>query len=241
VPILLTGFEPYGGRSENPSQEIVRALDGRLVAGETVVGRILPVALAGLADRIARVLDEVAPRAVISLGLCPGEPVIRIERLGVNIADFAIPDNAGAKLAGEVVAGGSPARLSTFPADEIKARLLEAGIPARLSMSAGTYLCNACLYLFLEALHARSMTSVPCGFIHLPYTADQRLSFFVAASMPKAGLPRWTSRMVKAVEIAAAATIGRALPDAPQPSTTAACPGICQPSSVSTGGVPLPP
>lgn len=180
MPVLLTGFEPYGGRAGNPSQEVVRDLDGRMIARERVVGCILPVAFEGLSRRIDRLVDEIAPAMIVSLGLSPGEPVIRIERVAVNVADFDIPDNRGERLTNrEVVRGGCRERISTLPVEEIEGHLLAAGIPARLSMSAGTFLCNACLYSFLDALERKSR-DVPCGFIHLPHSTDEPAAILAA-------------------------------------------------------------
>jgi pyroglutamyl-peptidase len=170
---LITGFEPYGGRSLNPSAKLAAALDGAVIGGLTVIGRTLPVALDGLAERIEAWLGEIRPALVIALGLWPGEPTIRLERFGVNLADFAIPDNAGARLDNAVlVRGGAAALPATLPLPAIEQAILAAGIPARLSETAGTFLCNATLYHLLAAV-ARRGAAVPCGFIHLPYLPEQ--------------------------------------------------------------------
>jgi pyroglutamyl-peptidase len=170
---LITGFEPYGGRGRNPAGEIATRLDGSEVAGVRIVGRNLPVAFAALDAIVAATLAEVDPSIVISLGLCPGEAVIRLERVAINVADFDIPDNQGMVLIDRPLdAGDAAARFATLPLRPIQAALLAAGIPARLSSSAGTYLCNKALYKFLGAIE-RSGKAVPCGFIHLPYLPEQ--------------------------------------------------------------------
>src|SRR4051812_7685400 len=92
---LVTGFEPFGGQGLNPSAEIAPRDHGKTVAGTKVVGRILPVDIEKIDGAIARVLDEVDPVAVINLGLVAGEPVVRLERVALNLAAFEIPDNAG--------------------------------------------------------------------------------------------------------------------------------------------------
>src|SRR5579859_7469405 len=97
--VLVAGFEPYGGRGINPAQEIATALDGKEIAGRRIVGRTLPVAFEGIADRLATLLEETRPDVAIVLGLAPGEAMIRLERFGLNLADFEIPDNEGARLA----------------------------------------------------------------------------------------------------------------------------------------------
>ena len=203
---LLTGFEPYGGRRDNPSAEVARALDGARISGHTVVGRILPVALAGLAERLDALLDETRPALVIATGLAPGEPCVRLERVGTNIADFDIADNAGhVARDGRVVPGGPDALLATLPLRPILEALLAAGIPARLSDTAGTYLCNATLYALLLALTRRE-SAVPCGFIHLPYAPAQVEGLLTGRTPPPEGqLPSMAvATMIEAVRIALA-------------------------------------
>jgi pyroglutamyl-peptidase len=171
--IVVTGFEPYGGRRINPAAEVARALDGSTVDGFAVIGAILPVSQRGLGERLEALLAELAPAIVISLGLAPGEPMIRLERFGLNLLDFEIPDNDGARLAdAPIEADGSTAVRASLPLRAIEAALLESGIPARLSSTAGTYLCNATLYSLIRILDARFPASLG-GFIHLPYLPEQ--------------------------------------------------------------------
>ncbi len=171
--ILLTGFEPYGGRGSNPAYEVMKALDGRIVHGKTVVGRGLPVTLADMRSRLQALIDEVRPAAVISLGLWPGEPIIRLERIGINIADFEIADNAGVILRDTPVSNGTSAgHWSTLPLRAIETALLREGIPVRISSTAGTFLCNACLFTLMDILAARG-SIFPAGFIHVPYMPEQ--------------------------------------------------------------------
>jgi pyroglutamyl-peptidase len=172
-PVLVTGFQPYDGRGLNPAHEAVRALDGRAIEGVPVVARGLPVSFAALKSSIGDLVDELHPCAVISLGLWPGEATIRLERIGINLADFEIADNEGLLVTDrEVTGNGQAARLSTLPLRAIERVLLETGIPARLSSTAGTFLCNACLYSFLEAVEAQPRHAL-CGFIHVPYIPEQ--------------------------------------------------------------------
>lgn len=170
-PALVTGFMPYAGRGRNPSSEIAKALDRKIILGTPVVGRSLPVSLADIMTFASNLLQELNPRVVISLGLWPGEPVVRIERVGLNVADFEIPDNRGRMATDEPILGNAfAAKFSTLPVRKIETALLQAGIPARISNTAGTYLCNACLYSFLSAAETMRLA---CGFIHIPYLPDQ--------------------------------------------------------------------
>ena len=171
--VLVTGFEPYGGRSSNPAYEVMRALDGKAIAEASIVGRALPVCFASLRCSITRLLDEIAPIVVLGLGLWPGEPIIRLERLAANIADFEIADNVGQIVTDEpVIPGGAVSLPTTLPLRQIEQALLAEGIPGRLSGTAGSFLCNACLYHFL---HASALRPVPAlsGFLHLPYLPAQ--------------------------------------------------------------------
>lgn len=209
---LVTGFEPFGGRSLNPSGEIARRLDGVTIAGVKVAGRILPVDLARVGGAIAQILDEIEPVAVLALGQADGEPVIRLERVALNLADFEIADNAGHKASeAPVLAGEAPGLWSRLPLPAIRAALLGMGIPARMSNTAGTYLCNATMYRFLRAVPQ----SVPCGFIHLPL---MRAQVAEVLATPKgngdSALARLASMefptMRKAVEVALATTLSGA-------------------------------
>lgn len=169
--VLLTGFEPYGGRGRNPAAAVAQALDGCVLAGRKVRGVIIPVTLRGLEQRLEALIGEQSPELVLCLGLYPGESAIRLERFGVNLADFEIADNAGARPVDEPLSQDGPTALTaTLPLRRILSALLEAGIPAHISNSAGTYLCNAALF---TALMLTRQWTTPAGFIHLPYLPDQ--------------------------------------------------------------------
>lgn len=173
-PALVTGFMPYGGRGVNPAAEIAAALDGGTLAATPVVSRLLPVSLAEIAGMAETLLRDLDPCVVVSLGLWPGESLIRIERVAVNVADFEIPDNRGHLAVDEsVLANGAAAKFATVPVRAMMEALLDAGIPARVSNTAGTFLCNAaCLYNFLSVAETRR-DRVACGFIHVPYLPSQ--------------------------------------------------------------------
>jgi len=186
MTVLLTGFQSYGGRSLNPAQRLAEALDGEQIADVRVAGRTLPVSYRLLPARLAELIEETGPRAVICLGLWPGEPVIRLERVAVNIADFEIADNEGTLEQGALADGARLAYASTLPIDAIQDRLIEAGIPVRLSGSAGTFLCNACMFHALRLCAERSPAPA-CGFIHIPYLPEQ-VSAIIADTRKEARL-----------------------------------------------------
>jgi pyroglutamyl-peptidase len=170
--MLLTGFQSYGGRSVNPAEEVVKVLDGLTVAGERIEGRTLPVDYRRLGPRLAELIELTQPCAVICLGLWPGEPMLRLERIAANVADFEIADNVGLIAREPVVEGGPAGLLSTLPILAIRDRMLAAGIPVRLSGTAGQFLCNAAMYHALTVCAGRSPAPL-CGFIHVPYLPRQ--------------------------------------------------------------------
>ncbi|MEM7258915.1 MAG: pyroglutamyl-peptidase I [Pseudomonadota bacterium] len=170
--ILITGFEAYGGRAGNPSAEIATALDNVTINNAVVRGVVLPVVNHHLQATVQDLLHKENPTAVIALGLCPGEAMIRLERLAANYSSFNIPDNAGEQYTGPVVEGAPAAYESTLPLQLIKCTLLAAGIPARESATAGTYLCNAIMFSLLHQI-ATEQRDCPCGFVHLPLMPSQ--------------------------------------------------------------------
>ena len=187
APILITGFEPFAGLAYNPSAEIATRLNGSEIAARPVIGRRLPVDYARYREALDTLLREIEPHLYIGFGLAAGEDMIRIERFGVNLADFDIPDNAGARHAGLAIEPDGPAaRPASIPCAEIRAALLQAGIPARLSNSAGSYLCNATLYSAL-GLCSKRKDAPRCGFIHLPYAAHQVADLLRAGDGPLNG------------------------------------------------------
>jgi pyroglutamyl-peptidase len=194
--LLVTGFEPFAGQALNPAEEVAKALDGRAVGGAVVRSAVLPVHHAGAGPRVARLVEETAPLAIVHLGLAGGRARIALERVAVNVMDFDAPDNAGYRARDEpCVPGGPAAYFATLPLAAILAALLAEGIPAYVSNTAGTYLCNQTLYRTLHLLATRGRP-VPTGFIHLPLLP----SMVAAAGVEQPSMD--ASTMVRAVEIA---------------------------------------
>src|SRR5882672_11564569 len=166
--ILLTGFEPFGGLTANPSEEVAKALDGRAAGDAVVRSAILPVDHAAAAPHVARLIDELDPRAIIHLGLAAGRARIALERVAVNVMDFDTPDNTGYRACNEVCESAGPAAyLATLPLAPMLDALLGRGIPAYLSNTAGTYLCNRTMYATLHLAATRGL-GTRAGFVHLP-------------------------------------------------------------------------
>ncbi len=176
--ILLTGFEPFGESSINPSERLVNHLADMSIPGIELTTVILPVdtlrAPAALLDAVA----AAKPEAVVCLGEAARRARVSIERVAVNLLDFAIPDNSGAKRQDQpVIPGGPDAYFATLPVRRLHAALLAADIPAELSLSAGAYLCNQVMYTLLHHLRESGQAHVPAGFIHLPLLPAQAAIF----------------------------------------------------------------
>lgn len=214
--LLLTGFEPFGDDGRNPSLEIARSLSGRVIDGCRIVGVELPVDTLALPERMAELLAEWGQElaGVVQVGLANGRAAIGLERVAINCRDFPIPDNAGNQPMGlPCVAGGPAAYFSTLPLRQALVDLRKAGVPAFISNTAGTYLCNQAMYTTLHLLGKREL-AVPAGFVHVPYLPEQ-----VAARGE--GLPSLAFEVaLRAAEIILLA-VATATPGAPGPEIVA--------------------
>jgi pyroglutamyl-peptidase len=185
--ILLTGFEPFGKASLNPSGEIVKR-----ITGENIVTAILPVAYKSSASALLALIEKHSPDAVIMLGQAEGRNQITPERIAINLDDARIADNEGVlRLNQEIIEGGPVAYKSTLPVVEIVDALKVADIPAAVSLSAGAFLCN---HIFYIAQNKFEGSGVRSGFIHVPLMDEQGDEFPGLPTMP-------LDQMVKAIEI----------------------------------------
>jgi pyroglutamyl-peptidase len=182
APVLITGFEPFDGESVNPSQAIVRALDGEAIAGHRVVGVSLPCEFGASAAALSEAIDRCQPTLVLALGQAGGRTDLSLERIAINVDDARMPDNAGAAPIDEpVVAEGPAAYFSTLPIKAMVAALRAQEIPASVSQSAGTYVCN---HLFYALQHRLAGGGVRSGFMHLPLLPEQAARSPGQPSMP---------------------------------------------------------
>jgi len=198
--VLMTAFEPFGGETINPSWEAVRALEGKQISGATIVIRQLPVVFSEVLRVLNQALEEVKPDAILSVGQAGGRSDITVERIGINVDDARIPDNAGHQPVDEpVVTGGPAAYFSRLPIKAIVAAVREAGIPASVSQTAGTFTCNRVMYGLLHWLEQHD-SPVRGGFIHIPYLPEQAAQHPGAPSMALASI-------IQALEIAVKVTL----------------------------------
>lgn len=180
--VLLTGFEPFGGASLNPSQELVRVLSADPPTVVDLRTAVLPVEFGAAADQLLALVHEVAPDVVIATGQAEGRREMSWERVAVNLDDARIPDNAGATRSDEsIVHGGPSAYFTTLPVKEMVEAVRAAGVPAGLSLSAGTFVCN---HVFYALAHHLRDTNVRSGFLHLPLIPEQSAEFPDQPVMP---------------------------------------------------------
>ena len=171
--VLVTGFEPFGGESINPALEAVKQLEGREIGGCRVVTRALPVVRHAAIEVLLEHLRETDPVLVIAVGQAGGRLEINPERVAINIDDFRIPDNGGLQPIDEAIVAGAPvAYWSTLPIKAMVEAMRRAGVPAAVSNTAGTFVCNHLFYGLMHHL-AQSGSSTRGGFIHIPYLPEQ--------------------------------------------------------------------
>ena len=168
MPILVTAFTPFGGDALNASQEILNALPETL-GGVRLEKRLLPVSFR-FAPRLAlEAAERLRPEAIVCLGQAGGRDAVTPERVAVNLMDAKIPDNDGFQPVDQPVIPNAPAAyFSTLPVKAMVDHMQGVGVPARLSDSAGSYVCNALMFAMLHR-----MREIPCGFIHVPYLTEQ--------------------------------------------------------------------
>jgi pyroglutamyl-peptidase len=168
---LVTGFAPFGGEAVNPSQLIAQALHGRAIAGHRVIAATLPTEFATSLTVLGDLIEQHAPALVLAVGQAGGRAEISLERVAINLIDARIADNAGAQpIDVRVVENAPNAYFSTLPLKAMLSALRGAGIPATLSHSAGTFVCNQVFYGLAHALSGRSVRG---GFVHVPYLPEQ--------------------------------------------------------------------
>jgi pyroglutamyl-peptidase len=173
--VLLTGFEPFGGESVNPSWEIACTLDGWVVDGRTVRAVQLPCAFGDALRTLDAALATHRPELVVCLGQAGGRAEISIERAALNVDDARIPDNLGRQpIDAAVVPDGPAAYFSTLPIKALARDLREAGVPAAVSNTAGTFVCNHVFYALMHRLAtAPALARARGGFVHVPFTPEQ--------------------------------------------------------------------
>ncbi|SEB75190.1 pyroglutamyl-peptidase I Cysteine peptidase. MEROPS family C15 [Streptomyces misionensis] len=199
--VLVTGFAPFGGETVNPSWQAASLLAGEPPAGLTVTAAELPCVFATSLGALRDAVRACAPDLVLCLGQAGGRPAVTVERVGINLDDARIPDNDGAQPVDEpVVPGGPAAYFSSLPVKACVAAVRAAGVPAAVSHTAGTFVCNHVAY-GLGHLIATEFPHVRGGFVHVPWAPEQ-----VTDGTAPALEPATVARGLRALLVAAATT-----------------------------------
>ena len=176
--LLITGFMPFGGDAVNPSWEAVKALPEQIGAYR-LEKRLLPVEYGRAAALAIDAAEAVRADAILCVGLAAGRIAVTPEAIGINMRDARIADNAGFAPKGEPIDPNGPAAyFSTLPVRKMTEAIEKAGIPAAVSYTAGTYVCNDLLYTLLHRFH---VSETRAAFIHVPHTTK---------ALPLSGLTR---------------------------------------------------
>ncbi|AHL23369.1 pyroglutamyl-peptidase I [Thermococcus nautili] len=174
MKVLVTGFEPFGGEEINPSWEAVKALPEEL-NGATLLKVQLPVSFTRVREILPRLITKERPDIVLLTGQAGGRPNVTVERVAINVMDSTMPDNDGFKPEDEPVFEGAPdAYFATIPIKAVVKALRKAGIPAGVSNTAGTYVCNTAMFTALHTIAVSGMET-KAGFIHVPFSHAQVL------------------------------------------------------------------
>ncbi|KQP35274.1 pyroglutamyl-peptidase I [Pseudorhodoferax sp. Leaf274] len=173
--VLVTGFEPFDRDTVNPSWEVARALDGWVCEGATVRAVQLPCVFGRAAERLDEALAHGMPQLVVGLGLASGRTEWTPERVAVNCDDARIPDNAGQQPIDQPVEPLGPAAyFSSLPIKAIVQALRAQGLPASVSNTAGSFVCNHVFYALMHRLATRpALAAARGGFVHVPCLPEQ--------------------------------------------------------------------
>lgn len=199
--VLITGFEPFGGETVNPSWLVAESLHGQRIEGAAVHALRLPCVFGEAIGVLRDALHRDPPALVFALGQATGRCDLSVERIAINVDDARIADNAGAQPVDRpVVAGGPAAYFATLPIKAVVAALRGQGLPASVSQSAGTFVCNHVFYGLMHLLATTpALARTRGGFVHLPLLPEQ------AAGQPgQPCLPLATMRDGLRIAVAAA-------------------------------------
>ncbi|MCD4713892.1 MAG: pyroglutamyl-peptidase I [Clostridiales bacterium] len=170
--VLITGFEPFGGEIVNPALEAVMKIDNKLNHIDVIKAK-LPVVFHQSISILRQLIELHKPTVVICVGQAGGRTSITLERVGINVDDARIPDNEGnTPVDQKINPNGPDAYFSSLPIKAIVSAINESGIPANISNSAGTYVCNHVLYGLCDLI-ASSSLDIKGGFMHVPFAPEQ--------------------------------------------------------------------
>ena len=196
MKILMTGFDAFGGETINPSWLSVQRVCHECTDGLRLIGACLPTEFSASLATLQQLIETHRPDLVIAVGQAGGRSAISLERVAINIDDARIPDNAGWQPIDEPIhPAGDAAYFSTLPIKAIVHALRSEGIPAEVSNSAGTYVCN---HVFYGLMHlCRHIPGMRAGFVHIPYLPEQAAKLPGAPSMAMEVMARALTLIVR--------------------------------------------
>lgn len=175
--VLLTGFDPFGGESINPAWEVAKSLDEKTIGEYKIFSKQVPTVFHKSISVLKEYIKELNPEIIMCIGQAGGRPDITIERVAINIDDARIADNEGNQPVDvPVVEEGPAAYWSTLPMKAIVKRLQEEGVPASVSQSAGTFVCNHLFYGLMHELEKHDK-KIKGGFVHIPFLPEQASNY----------------------------------------------------------------
>lgn len=172
MKILVTGFDPFGGESVNPAYEAVKLLPDT-IAGAEIIKLEIPTVFSKSGPAVEAGIQAHNPDVVLNVGQAGGRACVTIERIGINLAEARIPDNAGEQPMDEPLQPDGPAAyFTTLPVKAMVKNVRDHRLPCHISYSAGTYVCNCVMYNVLH-MAATKYPNIRAGFIHVPFAAEQ--------------------------------------------------------------------
>ena len=194
MKILITAFEPFGGEKVNPALEAMKLLPD-MIGKSQILKLELPTIFSKSIEKVWQYIDVHKPDIIISLGQAGGRACISVERVAINVEDASIPDNYGnMPLDRPIFEDGENAYFSNLPIKNMVDAIKKAGIPAKISNTAGTYVCNHVMYGVLYKIHKENL-DMKAGFIHVPYMPQQVINKPESPSMS-------LENIVKAIDVA---------------------------------------
>lgn len=198
MKLLLTAFDPFGGETVNPAQEAVKMVSSR-VGNVEIIKCVVPTVFGKSIETVAAAIEDCRPDAVLSIGQAGGRADLTPERIAINLDDASIADNEGNRpVDTPIFPDGKPAYFSTLPVKAMVAAIRVAGIPASLSNTAGTFVCNHLMYGVLYTLE-KYYPSVRGGFLHVPYIPSQVTGGRGIPSMSAADIVRGLEAAIAAI------------------------------------------
>ncbi|MBD9184553.1 MAG: pyroglutamyl-peptidase I [Clostridiales bacterium] len=198
MKLLLTAFDPFGGETVNPAQEAVKMVSSR-VGNVEIIKCVVPTVFGKSIETVAAAIEDCRPDAVLCIGQAGGRADLTPERIAINLDDASIADNEGNRpVDTPIFPDGKPAYFSTLPVKAMVAAIRAAGIPASLSNTAGTFVCNHLMYGVLYTLE-KYYPGVRGGFLHVPYIPSQVTGGRGIPSMSAADIVRGLEAAIAAI------------------------------------------